>query len=114
MSTTQISDRQTVLQNLNPCSTYWVVVSAVNCGLRIASEARLINLYESTPFNITFCPGENFGCNDWITVDLMNKIGDVETALNSVLTTQCLAASLPCYLGSRFSCNVDSSVVTFE
>ena len=115
MSTQEIHEQQIILQNLNPCSTYWVVVTAVNCGLRRTSEPRLIDLHESTPYNITFCQGENFRCRDWITLDMNNKISDIERTLSSVLTSQCVASQPLCFARSRFSCDImDSGVVTFE
>lgn len=114
MSTIRTSGQQITLQNLSPCSTYWVVVTAINCGLRIKSVPRHIELYESTPFNSTFCPGEKFICNDWINVDMTSKVADTENVLNSVLASRCLLSSPPCYRGSRFVCYMDSSMVTFE
>ena len=114
MKTIQTSERQVVLQSLNPCSFYWVVVTAINCGLRVMSEPRFIEPYEPAPFNITFCPGEKFICSDWINVDMMSKVAGTENILSSILTSQCLAGNLPCYRGSRFVCHVDSSTVTFE
>ena len=114
MNTIQTSQRQVVLQSLSPCSTYLVVVTAINCGLRITSEAHLLGLYDSTPFNITLCPGENFKCSDWITEDMMSKVADIESVLNSVLISQCLVRNLSCYVGSGFICSMDESMATFE
>ena len=114
MSTIQTSQRQIVLQSLSPCSTYWIVVTAINCRLRITSEAHLLGLYDSTPFNITLCPGENFRCNDWVRADALSKVGDVESVLSSVLTSQCLVSNLPCYAESGFTCFMGDNMVTFE
>lgn len=114
MRTIQASESQVILQNLNPCSLYWVVVTAINCGLHIMSEPRLIELYEPAPLNITFCPGDRFICSDWINVDVMSKVASTENVLSSIITSQCPAGNLPCYRRSRFVCYVDSSMVTFE
>ena len=103
-----------MLQGLSPCSMYWVVVTAINCGLRVTSDAHILGLYESTPFNVTFCLEQSVACTDWIAVDVINKLNDVESFLNSAFTAQCPASNRPCYRDSEFSCSTDNRMVIFE
>ena len=102
------------VQNLSPCSTYWIVVTAVNCGLRISSSPQLLGLFNSSEFTVALCPGSDFSCSDWLGVTLESKIASVEDILSSVLTTQCLLNNVSCFAGSTFTCSVDDSMVTFR
>ena len=103
-----------MLHGLSPCSMYWVVSTAVNCGLRVSGDAYLLGLYESTPFNITFCLGQSFVCTDWIGVDVVTKLAQVEGVLTSVINKECPIGIAPCYTESEFSCSTDNRMVLFE
>ena len=102
------------LQNLAPCSAYWIVITAVNCGLRISSSPQLLDLFNSSVFTLSLCPETDFVCSDWIRVDVANKVADIENVLSSVLTSQCLLNNVTCFANSSFTCSMDDSMVTFR
>lgn len=101
------------LDNLAPCSTYWIVVTSVNCGLRISSGPEVLSLFKPTVFTFSLCPGSGFSCNDWIGVNVASKVADVENILYSALTSQCLLNNLTCFANSEFNCSVDDSMAIF-
>lgn len=106
--------RQVNLQDLNPCSTYWIVITAVNCGLRISSSPQLLGLFNSSEFSIALCPGGSFQCSEWIGINVTSKVADIESALSSVLTSQCLLSDSTCFANSGFTCYGDDSMVIFR
>ena len=87
---------------------------AVNCGLRVSGDVYLLGLYESTPFNITFCLGQTFMCTDLIGVNAVAKLAEVEGVLTSAIAAECPTDNTPCYAGSEFSCSRDNTMVLFK
>ena len=114
VETVTTAQRQVNLQNLNPCSTYWIVVTAVNCGLRISSSPQLLGLFNPSEFSIALCPGRGFQCSEWIGVNVTSKVADIESSLSSVLTSQCLLSDSTCFTNGGFTCNGDDSMVIFR
>lgn len=114
VETLTTAQRQVYLQDLNPCSTYWVVITAVNCGLRISSSPQLFGLFSPSEFSIALCPGHGFLCSEWIGVNVTSKVADIESALSSVLTSQCLLSDSTCFTNSGFTCYGDDGMVIFR
>lgn len=105
---------EVVLQILSPCSTYWVVVTSVNCGLRISTSPQLLSLFNSSLFSISLCPGGDFSCSDWIVFNLTRKLADVENTLSSALASQCQLSNLTCFPNSSFTCSVNDNSAVFR
>ena len=59
VSATQTNARQITFQNLDTCSTYWVTVTALNCGLRIRSEPYLLGLGTNAQVVLCMLPSPN-------------------------------------------------------
>ena len=114
VETVTTTQTQVNLQTLSPCSTYWVVVTAVNCGLRLSSDPQLLGLFNASVFTLALCPGLGFRCSDWIGINVTNKIADIESALNSVLTSQCFVSDSACFANNGFTCNREDTMVTFR
>ena len=112
--TVRTSEGQVELLGLSPCSVYWVIPIAVNCGLRVSGDAYLLGLYRTTPFNLTFCLGQTFMCTDLIGVNAVTKLAEVEEVLTSVIAAECSTDSTPCYASSEFSCSTDNTIVLFK
>ena len=95
------------IQNLDPCSAYFVRVSAVNCGVDVTSDAKLLDIFDSTSFSLTLSIPTSFDtCVTWLASIRDTGIRDIHTSLNRTSLRQC-GYFAPCFAYSAFNCSDD-------
>ena len=111
---TQNGQVQTI-PNLDPCLSYFVRVSAVNCGSRVTSDPKLLDLKETTTFSMTLSIPVNLGtCNAWLATIGDRGIVDIHASLNRTTIQQCRTIA-PCFAESTLSCSeTDNSKAVFK
>ena len=112
---TRTNNQLVTIPTLNPCSAYFVRVSAVTCGTRVTSDVQLLNLFDTTPFSATVSIPTSFDtCKTWIATLTGRGIPDIEASLNRTSFEQCQTFA-PCYANSSFNClETDSSKAMFR
>ena len=103
------------IPNLDPCFSYFVRVSAVNCGSRVTSDPMLLDLKETTALSLTLSIPVNLGtCNTWLTTNGDRGIMDIHASLNRTSIQQC-ATIAPCFAESTLTCSeTDNSKAVFK
>ena len=103
---------QMTFNSLDPCTAYFVQVSAVTCGTRITSNAILIDLLDSSTLSVTLSLDDAVTtCNAWVASNSNSKIMDLENNLRVVSLQRCTA--IPCLAYSSLTC-IDSTKVNFR
>jgi hypothetical protein len=103
------------ISNLDPCLSYFVRVSAVNCGSRVTSDPMLLDLKDSAPFSMTLSVPVNLGtCNAWVASIGDRGIADIHNSLNSTSIARC-GTIAPCFSESTLTCSeTDNSKAVFK
>lgn len=111
---TQTGQVQTI-PNLDPCISYFVRVSAVNCGSRVASVPMLLDLKETTAFSMTLSIPVNLGtCNAWLATIGDRGIVDIHASLNVTSIRRC-GTIAPCFAESTLTCSeTDNTKAVFK
>ena len=103
VSSIRTTDTQVIIQNLEPCTSYWTTVTAVNCGTKISSTPQLIGLKDPTSYQLVANLASSVGpCSTWITVNTARKVTDVENGLRLPLVL--CGYTIPCFANSQWSC----------
>ena len=112
---TRTNNKLVTIPNLDPCSAYFVRVSAVTCGTRVTSDVQLLDLYDTTAFSVTVSIPTTFDtCKTWIATLTGRGIADIEASLNRTSFERCRTFA-PCYANSSFYCSeTDKSKATFK
>ena len=110
------NDQLVTIPNLNPCSAYFVQVSAVNCGTRITSNAMLLDLKDITSFSLTVSIPTTFAtCSAWVATITSRDIADVQDSLNVTSIQRCGGFIPPCFADSSLTCSqTDDTKATFK
>ncbi len=115
MRTFQTSESTVTIEDLDPCTAYWVAISAVDCSSRLSGSPMLVDLFEPMRFKFVISLEETTDCKSWIANNLVGKISDVQSSLRSALEgTACAGATLPCVANSRFVCGTNPSIINYE
>ena len=103
------------ISNLDSCLSYFVRVSAVNCGSRVTSDPKLLDLKDTTTFSMTLSIPVNFGtCNAWLAMIGDSGIMDIHSSLNRTTIQQCTIIA-PCFAESTLTCSeTDNSKAVFK
>ena len=103
------------IPSLNPCSAYFVRVSAVNCGTRVTSDPMLLDIFDSTSFSTCLSIPASFDtCDAWVANISGRDIRDIQISLNRTSFQQC-GYFAPCFAYSTFNCSEnDNKKATFK
>jgi hypothetical protein len=102
----QANFSQIHINGLNPCLSYWVVVTSdvIGCDNQLSSQPQVIGYFQSSEFKFAISIEDITSCEEWIAVDPAGKATDVEMALNSQLESSSCGTSVPCMARSQFTC----------
>lgn len=108
------SEQEAFLECLDPCTSYWVTVTAVHCASRVSSEPQQIGLYQPMQFNFDIMIEDI--CNNWISENTTEKINDTQNEVLSTLRGQPCDIEVPCIADSQWKCSDDDTSVnpTYE
>ena len=114
MRTFLTNESSVSIDNLSPCSSYWVVVVAISCSNRVASAPQLINLFQTMEFKFMISLDDNDPCKTWITENLPTKLSDVERSLTTVPQDSICRLALPCVANGQFVCENDPNTAVYQ
>lgn len=109
----QTNQSRVTIDNLHPCLSYWVIVTAVGCINRVDTSPELIGLFETVDFKLVFTVGDAIHCKTWVVQNIARKISDVENSISSVLNGSRCGMSIPCVANSQFTCGYDAIMINF-
>ena len=106
MRTQQTTTRITEVGDLVPCQAYWITTTAVNCGLRLESEAMEVGLGETGLTNAEIALGSSGPCSVWIKENIDRKMSDSMAFLLNVLSDIC-ELDVSCLANVSFTCSLE-------
>lgn len=116
MRTFRTNDSRVVLNNLNPCTSYWVVVTAIDCTNRVTGAPQSVGLFQPLLFRLIISIDNSIPCQAWILDNSARKLSDIGLSITTTLrSSPCNSGvSTPCTSNSRFTCGADPSRVIYE
>ena len=99
---------------LDPCLSYWVVVTAIDCTSRLSSAPSLVGVFEPTQFKFVISVEDAAPCRVWVADNFATKISDIQQTINSGLEDSGCGRAASCMANSRFTCDGDSSIINYE
>ncbi len=101
-----------LIDNLDPCTSYWVIATAIGCINRVASSPQLVGVLRSEEFIFDIILGLDQSCTTWIRDDFSTKISDVDNSLGEGSFCRTL---ISCVANSKFTCDQsDPQTVTYR
>lgn len=103
-----------MIPGLEPCEKYWVRVASVNCGSRLLSTPKPVDLHEEAEFRfIITLPAGVEGesrCSVWVTQ--AGNLADVEREVDSELVNCDLQVT--CSADTALSCGSNHTEVIYR
>jgi hypothetical protein len=106
----QTTSQSVIIGDVNPCLRYWVLVSAVNCGSRVDSSPKLVDLGEVDEFMFVIVLEERDVCATWILED------GITAYVHREVTSQLLQCQLQvlCTADNVLSCGTNHTDVEYR
>ena len=113
VGTFQANQSEVAIESLNPCLSYWVVVTSeiLDCDDQLSTQPQVIGLFQPSRFKFALSVEDAAPCREWIAEDIVEKVSDMDNSLNSALVATC-GISAPCTANSQFTC--DGSEINYE
>lgn len=80
----------------------------------MSSPPEFVGLFESLKFKFVMSVDDAMSCDAWITNNFVQKITEVEQYIFMALEDSLCGASISCVANSLFTCEKDSSMITYE
>lgn len=108
MRTENVPDNQDsyVLNNLEVCTSYQIVIRAATCADEATSDAVSINVEDITKFDLILEKNDGTMCTDFIRADTSDVVTMIEDAMrNALLINNCGSSSVTCFSDSTLECS---------
>ena len=93
---------------------YWVTVTSINCGSRIDSNPKLINLKEPVDFRFNIILNSDLECNVWLSKNKNQTLVYLQQEIYSQFTFSQCDLHVPCIANSALRCDSNSNNPIFE
>lgn len=110
----QTNQSRVTIDALNPCLSYWVVVTAIDCTSRFRSSPIFVELFDPAQFQFEISIQDAAPCRVWVADNFATKISDIQQTINSGLEDSGCGRAASCMANSRFTCDGDSSIINYE